>query len=211
MVVQQLTVQIYILKDSILELGLNEPCSRIFLSVRQYKHKLLLYHSQTRHNPRIPHLEFIILTKLLIFKNTIIMWYIYLIKQNDISTKLFNVSSYARLPVVLCGCETRSLTLWEEHRLRLFENRVLRRIFGPKRDEVIGSWRKLHNLCFLPSLVRIIKSRRMIWAGHVARMGEGPLWTRKWTFGFHKMSVSSLVAAQLQSSQEGLSSMELVS
>jgi hypothetical protein len=59
----------------------------------------------------------------------------------------------------------------------VFENRVLRRIFGPKRDEVTGEWRKLNNeelrdLCSSPSIVRIIKSRRMRWAGHVARMGE---------------------------------------
>jgi hypothetical protein len=67
--------------------------------------------------------------------------------------------------------------LREEHRLRVFENRVFRRIFGPKRDEVTGEWRKLHNeelrdLYYSPSIIRIIKSRRMIWAGHVARMGE---------------------------------------
>jgi hypothetical protein len=79
--------------------------------------------------------------------------------------------------VVLYGCETWSLTLREEHRLRVFENRVLRRIFGPKRDDVTGEWRKLHNkeLCDLyssPSIIRIIKSRRMRWAGHVALMGE---------------------------------------
>jgi hypothetical protein len=78
---------------------------------------------------------------------------------------------------ILHGCETWSLTLREEHRLRVFENRVLRRIFGPKGDEVIGEWRKLHNkelhdLYFSPSIIRIIKSRRMRWAGHVARMGE---------------------------------------
>jgi hypothetical protein len=70
-----------------------------------------------------------------------------------------------------------SLTLREEHRLRVFENRVLRRIFGPKRDEVTAEWRKLHNvelhdLYSSPSLIRIIKSRRMKWAGLVARMGE---------------------------------------
>ena len=81
------------------------------------------------------------------------------------------------LPVVLYGCETWSLTLREESRLRLFENRVLRRIFGPKRDEVRGEWRKLHNkelndLYSLPNIVRVAKSRRMRWAGHVARMGE---------------------------------------
>jgi hypothetical protein len=68
--------------------------------------------------------------------------------------------------------------LREEHRLGVFENRVLRRIFGPKRDEVTGEWRKLHNkelhdLYSSPStVIRIIKSRRMRWAGHVARMGE---------------------------------------
>jgi hypothetical protein len=81
------------------------------------------------------------------------------------------------LPVVLYGCETWSLTLREQHRLRMFENRVLR-IFGPKRDEVMGEWRKLHNgelhnLYSSPDIIRQIKSRRMRWAGHVARMGEG--------------------------------------
>jgi hypothetical protein len=70
------------------------------------------------------------------------------------------------LPVVLYGYETWYLTLREEHRLRVFENRVLRRIFGPKRDEVTGGWRKLHNdelhgLYSLPSIVRVIKARRM--------------------------------------------------
>jgi hypothetical protein len=69
------------------------------------------------------------------------------------------------------------MTLREEHRLGVFENRVLRRIFGPKRDEVTGDWRKLHNeelhdLYSLPSIIRIMKVRRMRWAGHVARMGE---------------------------------------
>jgi hypothetical protein len=77
------------------------------------------------------------------------------------------------LPVVLYGCETWSLTLREEHRLRMFENRVLRRIFCPKIAEVMGVWRKLHNeklhnLCCMPSIIRTIKSRRMRWAGHVA-------------------------------------------
>jgi hypothetical protein len=68
--------------------------------------------------------------------------------------------------------------LREEHRLRVFENRVLRRIFGPKRDEVTGGWRKLHNkelhgLYSSPSIIRVIKARRMTWVGHVARMGGG--------------------------------------
>jgi hypothetical protein len=81
------------------------------------------------------------------------------------------------LPVALYGCETWSLTLREEHRLKVFENRVLRKIFGPEREED-GSWRKLlndklHSLYSLPNIVRVIKSRRMRWTGHVARMGEG--------------------------------------
>jgi hypothetical protein len=79
--------------------------------------------------------------------------------------------------MVLYGCETWSLTLREEIKLRMFENRVLRRRFGPKRDGVTGGWRKLHNeelhnLYSSPSIIRIIKSRRLRWAGHVARMGE---------------------------------------
>ena len=81
------------------------------------------------------------------------------------------------LPVVLYGCETWSLTLREERKLRVFENMVLRRIFGPRRDEVMGEWSKLHNeelndLYSSLNIVRVIKSKRMRWAGHVARMGE---------------------------------------
>jgi hypothetical protein len=81
------------------------------------------------------------------------------------------------LPAVLYGCETWSLTLREEHRLRVFENRVLRRIFGPKRDEVTGESRSLHNqelngLHSSPNVIRVIKSRRMRWAGHVTHVGE---------------------------------------
>jgi hypothetical protein len=81
------------------------------------------------------------------------------------------------LPVVLYGCETWSLALREEHRLGVFENSVLSRIFGPQRGEVTEEWRKLHNeelhdLYSSPSIIRIIKERRMRWAEHVARMGE---------------------------------------
>jgi hypothetical protein len=81
------------------------------------------------------------------------------------------------LPIVLYGCEPWLLTLREERRLRVFENRVLRRVFGPKRDKVTGEWRKLNNeelndLYSLPSTVWVVKSRRMRWAGHVARMVE---------------------------------------
>jgi hypothetical protein len=81
------------------------------------------------------------------------------------------------LPVDLYRCEAWPLILRGKHRLRIFENRVLRRIFGPMRDEVIGGWRELHNeelhnLYCSPSIIRMINSRRMRWAGHVARMGR---------------------------------------
>ncbi|KAJ4436596.1 hypothetical protein ANN_16629 [Periplaneta americana] len=81
------------------------------------------------------------------------------------------------LPVVLYGCEIWTLTLREEHRLRVFENKVLRKIFGAKRDKVTGEWRKLHNaelhaLYSSPDIIRNIKSRRLRWAGHVVRMGK---------------------------------------
>ena len=73
----------------------------------------------------------------------------------------------------------------EERRLRLFENRVLRRVFWPKRDEVTGEWRKLHieelnDLYSSPNIIRLIKSRRIRWAGHVARMGESTDYTGLW-------------------------------
>jgi hypothetical protein len=81
------------------------------------------------------------------------------------------------LLVVLFGCETYSLTLGEKCRLRVFQNRVLRRTFGPKRDEVTGEWRRLHKkelyaLYFSPNIIRVIKSRRLRWAGYIARTRE---------------------------------------
>jgi hypothetical protein len=81
------------------------------------------------------------------------------------------------LPVVLNGCDTWSLKSREERRLRVLEKRVLRRIFGPRWDGITREWRKLHNeelndLYSSPNIFRVIKSRRMRWAGHVARMGE---------------------------------------
>jgi hypothetical protein len=94
------------------------------------------------------------------------------------------------VPVVLYGRETWSLTLGEEHSLGEFENSVLRRIFGPKRDEMMGGWRKLHNeklhnIYSSPSITRMIESRRIRWAGHVARMvvWTGSVWLRIGTSG----------------------------
>jgi hypothetical protein len=83
---------------------------------------------------------------------------------------------YIILPV-LCWCENWSLTLRKEHRLRVFANRVLRRLFGPKREEVAGEWRRLHNeernhLYSSPNIILVIKSRSKRWARHMARMGE---------------------------------------
>jgi hypothetical protein len=90
--------------------------------------------------------------------------------QKNVKVRIYKTIT---LPVVLYGCETWSLTIREEHK-SVFENRVLRRIFGPKRNGVMGGWRKLHNeelhnLYSSPSIIRIIKSRRrMRWVGHVA-------------------------------------------
>jgi len=103
--------------------------------------------------------------------------------QKVLSSRLLSKNSKIKiyrtiiLPVVLYGCETWSLTLREERKPRVFENMVLRRIFGPRREEVTGEWRRLHNeelndLYSSPNIVRVIKSRRMRWAGHVARVGE---------------------------------------
>jgi hypothetical protein len=88
----------------------------------------------------------------------------------------FKIYKTIILPVVY-GCETWSLTLREEHRLRVYENRVLRRIFGPNGHEVTGEWRKFHSeelhiLYSSSNIITEIKLRRMRWAAHVARMGE---------------------------------------
>jgi hypothetical protein len=87
--------------------------------------------------------------------------------------------------VVLYGCETWSLTLREEHRLKEFENRVLGIIFRPKRDEVTGGWRKLHNeelhnSYSSPSIIRMIKARSMKWTGYVARIGRKGMHIEDW-------------------------------
>jgi hypothetical protein len=101
--------------------------------------------------------------------------------QNLLSSRLLSKSvkicNILVLPVILYGCETWSLTLKEEHTLRVFENRVMRRICGEETDEVIGCWRKLHNVELhnvysMPKIIRMIKSRRMRWEAHAARTGR---------------------------------------
>jgi len=103
--------------------------------------------------------------------------------QNLLSSRLLsknlkiNIYRTTILPVVLYGCETWPLTMREKRKLRVFESMVLRRIFGPRRDEVTGEWRRFHNeeindVYSSPKIMRVIKSRRMRWAGNVARMGE---------------------------------------
>jgi len=101
---------------------------------------------------------------------------------NNLKIKIYRIII---LPDVLYGCETWSLTLREESRLRMFENRVLRRIFGPKRDEVTGKWSKLYNdkindLHSSPNTLRVIKSRRMRWTGHIVRMWQRRVVYRVW-------------------------------
>jgi hypothetical protein len=111
--------------------------------------------------------------------------------QNILSSRLISKNLKIKiyrsiiLPVVLYGCEAWSLTLREERRLRVFENMVVKRVFGPKREEVTGEWRKLFNeelndLYSLPNILHGAKSRRLRWAEHVARMGEGEGCTGCW-------------------------------
>ena len=102
-------------------------------------------------------------------------------------SKNINIKIYRTLilPFFLYGCETWAFTLTDELRMRVFENRVLRRIFGPRRDEVTREWRKLHNeelndLYSSPNIVRVIKSVRIRWAGHVACMGRREMCTGFW-------------------------------
>ena len=100
--------------------------------------------------------------------------FIFQVVIKNLKIKIYRIIIF---PVVLYGCETWSLALGEERKLTVFESMVLRKIFGPRRDEVTGEWRRVHNEelnCFYssPNIVRVIKSRRMRWAGHVARMGE---------------------------------------
>jgi hypothetical protein len=94
-------------------------------------------------------------------------------------SKILKIKIYRTiiLPVVVYWCETWSLTLRGKHKLRMFENRVLRRIFGPRREEVTGGWKvlhneELHNLYISQNIVRVIKSRRIGWVGHVEYIGE---------------------------------------
>jgi hypothetical protein len=94
--------------------------------------------------------------------------------QKKLKIRIYNT---VILPAVLCGCESRSQALREEHRLWIFVKKFVRTIFGPKRDEVTGGWRilyneKLHDLYYSSSIIRNNKSRRMRWVGHVTRMGE---------------------------------------
>jgi hypothetical protein len=110
--------------------------------------------------------------------------YFFFVSYKKLEIKIYKTVTLA---VVLCRCGTWSLTLREEHRLRVSENRVLRRIFGPKREKN-GSWRKLHNeelhsLYSSPNIVRMIKSRRMRWTVQVARMGKGRGAYRVWLGG----------------------------
>ena len=103
----------------------------------------------------------------------------------NLKTKIYHIIIF---PLVLYGCETWSLTWREERRLRMFENRAVRRICGPRKDEVTGDWRKVHNeelndTNCLSYIIRLKKSRRMRWAEHVARVGQrGGVYSVLWGF-----------------------------
>jgi hypothetical protein len=95
---------------------------------------------------------------------------------SSIQKPKFKMNEIIARPILLFGCETWSLTLREDHRLRVFENRVLRRIFGPKRDEVTGGRRLLHRsnfvTCTSRKILSVTKARRISWVRHVTRKGE---------------------------------------
>ena len=142
----------------------------------------LLFHGNNRHT-KAPHCYVHIYIACIVyilfflpFKPTQLKLtsYIHILLSKNLKIKTYRSIN---LSVVLYGCETWSLTLREERKLRVFENMVLRRIFGPRRDEVSGEWRRLHNeelndLYSSPNIMWVIKSRRMRWAGNVARMDE---------------------------------------
>ena len=101
------------------------------------------------------------------------------ILSSHLLSKKLKINTYKTIisPVLLYGCETWSLTLRDEHRLRVFENKVLRKIFGANKDKVTGEWGKLHNaelhaLYSSPNIIRSLQSRRLSWAGHVALMEQ---------------------------------------
>jgi hypothetical protein len=127
-----------------------------------------------------------VLPKIFKVKFMICMCYFDLLSSRQLSKNVqIRIYETIILPAVLYGCENWSLTLRGERKLRVFEKNVLRRIFGPKRDEITGGWGKLHNeklhdLYPSVSVIRTIKSRRMRWAGHVKRIGRRGMHMECW-------------------------------